>query len=175
VEQQIQRPIQRDAELLFEARQFVEVNRPPHPPRNEPRGLVSKHLRHTRAAPDIAPVTGPRDQKTRLGIDHTRRSPHTLFTVLRLLQDKTYFTCELPVPLIGPNYGSCGLTARLDTTAEQIKRNYTTTVSQMRCPYHHKSAWVEVEDEELNACQVDIVTCCQEFEQRVRKLLINPA
>ena len=52
VEQQIQRPIQRDAELLFEARQFAEVNRPPHPPRNEPGELEPKHLRHARAAPD---------------------------------------------------------------------------------------------------------------------------
>ena len=68
-----------------------------------------------------------------------------------------------------------GLSARLDTTADQIKRNYATTVSQMRCPYHHKNAWVEVEGEELNACHVDIVTCCEEFEQRVRKLLVDPS
>jgi hypothetical protein len=67
------------------------------------------------------------------------------------------------------------LSARLDTTAEQIRRNYATTVSQLRCPYHHKNAWVEVETEESNACHVDIVTCCQEFEQRVRKLLVDPA
>jgi hypothetical protein len=45
----------------------------------------------------------------------------------------------------------------------------------MRCPYHHKNAWVEVETEEFDACHVDIVTCCQEFEQRVRKLLVDPA
>ena len=67
-----------------------------------------------------------------------------------------------------------GLSARLDTTAEQIRRNYTTTVSQLRCPYHHKDAWVEIAAEEADACHVDIVTCCAEFEQRVRELLIAP-
>jgi hypothetical protein len=66
------------------------------------------------------------------------------------------------------------LSARLDTTVEQIRRNYTTTVSQLRCPYHHKDAWVDIESEEFNASHIDVVACCQEFEQRVRKLLIEP-
>jgi hypothetical protein len=66
------------------------------------------------------------------------------------------------------------LGARVDTTVEQIRRNYTTTVSQMRCPYHHKNAWVDVEDETFDASDIDIVTCCGEFEQRVRKSLMDP-
>ena len=104
----------------------------------------------------------------------TRRSPYTVFTPLRFLQDKTYFALELQVPSIEPNYGRFGLSARLDTTAEQIKLNYATTVSQMRCPYHHKNAWVDVEGGTFDASHIDIVTCCEEFEQRVRKLLIDP-
>jgi hypothetical protein len=80
-----------------------------------------------------------------------------------------------PVPVDGgPNYAGFGLNARFDTTVEQIRRNYTTTVSQMRCPYHHKDAWVEVEDGRFNTFHIDIVTCCEEFEQRVRKSLMDP-
>lgn len=66
------------------------------------------------------------------------------------------------------------LSARLDTTAERIRQNYTTTVSLLRCPYHHKKAWVEIDGEEVDACHVDIITCCTEFELRVRKLLTDP-
>ena len=66
------------------------------------------------------------------------------------------------------------MSARLDTTPEQIRRNYTTTVSQMRYPYHHKNAWVDVEGEEFDTSDIDIVTCCEEFKQRVRKSLIDP-
>jgi hypothetical protein len=51
--------------------------------------------------PPSLPRRGPRDQKNRLRIDHTRRSPHTVFTVLRLLQDKTYIAPVLQVPSIG--------------------------------------------------------------------------
>ena len=65
------------------------------------------------------------------------------------------------------------MSARFDTTVEQIRRNYTTTVSQMRCPYHHKNAWVEVEGGRFNTFHIDIVTCCEEFEQRVRKSLMD--
>ena len=64
--------------------------------------------------------------------------------------------------------------ARVDTTVEQIRRNYTTTVSLMRCPHHHKDAWVAVEGGENNTFDIDIVTCCQEFEQRVRQSLMDP-
>ncbi len=70
-------------------------------------------------------------------------------------------------------YARVELRARFDTTVEQIRRNYTTTVSQMRCPYHHQDAWVEIEDEEPNTFHIDIVTCCEEFEQRVRKSLLD--
>jgi hypothetical protein len=62
---------------------------------------------------------------------------------------------------------------RVDTTVEQIRRNYATTVSQMRCPYHHQDAWVEVEGGENNTFDIDIVTCCDEFEQRVRQSLME--
>jgi len=44
----------------------------------------------------------------------------------------------------------------------------------MRCPYHHKNAWVDVDGVEVDPPHIDVVTCCQEFEQRVRKLLIEP-
>jgi hypothetical protein len=43
----------------------------------------------------------------------------------------------------------------------------------MWCPDHHKNAWVEVEDAENNTFYIDIVTCCEEFEQRVRKSLMG--
>ncbi len=66
-----------------------------------------------------------------------------------------------------------GLNVRFDGTVEQIKRNYATTVSQMRCPRHHKNAWVEVEGGRFNTFHIDIVTCCEEFEQRVRKSLMD--
>ena len=63
--------------------------------------------------------------------------------------------------------------AQFDTTVEQIRRNYTSTVSQMRCPYHHKNAWVVVEGGENNTFDIDIVTCCDEFERRVRQSLME--
>jgi hypothetical protein len=44
----------------------------------------------------------------------------------------------------------------------------------MRCPHHHKDAWVAVEGGENNTFDIDIVTCCQEFEQRVRQSLMDP-
>ncbi len=65
------------------------------------------------------------------------------------------------------------MNVRVDGTVEQIRRNYATTVSQMRCPYHHKDAWVEVEGGRLNTFQIDIVTCCEEFKERVRKSLMD--
>jgi len=43
----------------------------------------------------------------------------------------------------------------------------------MRCPHHQQEAWVEIEDEEFDASQVDIIACCEEFEQRVRKSLMD--
>ena len=66
------------------------------------------------------------------------------------------------------------LNLQFDTTVEQIRRKYDTTVSQMRCPYHHKDAWVAVEGGENNTFDIDIVTCCQDFEQRVRQSLMDP-
>jgi hypothetical protein len=79
-------------------------------------------------------------------------------------------------PSIGFNihYARVGLNVRFDGTVEQIRWNYATTVSQMRCPYHHKNAWVDVEGETFNASHIDIVTCCEEFEQRVGKSLVDP-
>ena len=70
-------------------------------------------------------------------------------------------------------YARVKLRSRFDTTVEQIRRNYKTTVSQMRCPHHQQDAWVEIEGDEFNTLQVDIVTCCEEFEQRVRKSLME--
>ena len=62
---------------------------------------------------------------------------------------------------------------QVETTVEQIRRNYAITVSQMRCPCHHKDAWVVVEGGENNAFDIDIVTCCDEFERRVRQSLME--
>ena len=70
-------------------------------------------------------------------------------------------------------YARFGLNAVFDTTVEQIRRNCSTTASQMRCPYHHQNAWVEVEGDEFNTFHIDIITCCEEFEQRVRKSLMD--
>ena len=71
------------------------------------------------------------------------------------------------------HYARFGLNVRFEGTVEQIRWNYATTVSQMRCPYHHKNAWVEVEGRRDNTFDIDIVTCCEEFEQRVRKSLMD--
>ena len=78
-------------------------------------------------------------------------------------------------PSIGSNihYARLGLNVRFDGTVEQIRWNYATTVSQMRCPYHHKDAWVEIEGGRFNTFHIDVVTCCEEFEQRVRKSLMD--
>jgi len=70
-------------------------------------------------------------------------------------------------------YARAGLRARSEPTIEQIRRNYTTTVSQMRCPYHQQDAWVEIESDEFNTFQIEIVTCCEEFERRVRQSLMD--
>ncbi len=70
-------------------------------------------------------------------------------------------------------YARVKLRARFETTVEQIRRNYKTNVSQMRCPHHQQDAWVDIEVDEFNMLHVDIVTCCEEFEQRVRKSLME--
>ena len=63
------------------------------------------------------------------------------------------------------------MNARTETAAEQIRRHFATTVSQMRCPYHHKNASVEVEEERFNTFSMDVFACCEEFERRVRESL----
>ena len=50
--EEIHSPIQGDAQFLFKARQFEEVDGPPEPPGHEPRKVDAEDSRHTRALAD---------------------------------------------------------------------------------------------------------------------------
>jgi hypothetical protein len=63
------------------------------------------------------------------------------------------------------------VSARFDTTADKIRRNFTTSVSQMRCPHHQKNARVEVEAEKFDIVHIEVFTCCEKFGERVRESL----
>lgn len=80
---------------------FVTFSRSSHPQCTLYRSIVMtstpepapRHGRHFRCSWAVA--SRSRRSSSRLGIDHTRRSPHTVFTLLRLLQDKTYIAPAL--------------------------------------------------------------------------------
>jgi hypothetical protein len=63
------------------------------------------------------------------------------------------------------------LSEQFETVIERIKRSFAMTASQMRCPHHQKDAKVEVETGELNFLNVEVFTCCEEFEKHVREAL----
>src|SRR5579859_4620811 len=51
-ENQVERPIERDADFLFKARQLAQVDRPPQPPRDEARKFYAEDVRDSRPATD---------------------------------------------------------------------------------------------------------------------------
>src|SRR6266567_1663569 len=51
-EQKIQCPIEGDSDLLFQSRQFAQVDRAPHPPGDKPRDIDAKDAGHAGAVTD---------------------------------------------------------------------------------------------------------------------------
>ena len=45
-EEKVERPVKRHTNLFVQAGQLAEVNRPPHPPREEAREIETKYPRH---------------------------------------------------------------------------------------------------------------------------------
>ena len=66
------------------------------------------------------------------------------------------------------------MSEQFETAIERIKRDYALTAAEMRCPYHQKNARVEVAIGRLDLLYIDIFTCCEEFERRVRRALYAP-
>src|SRR5437899_2261701 len=56
---QVESPVERHTQLLLEARQLAEVDRPPQPPGDESRELEPEDLRDTRAAADRGQLAEP--------------------------------------------------------------------------------------------------------------------
>src|SRR5581483_11705538 len=46
----VERPVERDAQFLLQARQLAQVDRPPEPPRDKTGKIDAEYLRHPRAA-----------------------------------------------------------------------------------------------------------------------------
>ena len=65
------------------------------------------------------------------------------------------------------------MSEQFDTAIERVKRNYASTASEMRCPHHQKDARVYVESGRLDTLYIDVFTCCEEFEKRVREALLD--
>ena len=60
---------------------------------------------------------------------------------------------------------------QFETATERIKRSCAMTASQMRCPRHFKDAKIEIEIGRLNFLDIEIFTCCGEFENCVCEAL----
>ena len=54
---------------------------------------------------------------------------------------------------------------------ERVKESCADLALQMRCPHHFKHATVEIEIGRPNTLYIDIISCCEEFEKRVREAL----
>ena len=63
------------------------------------------------------------------------------------------------------------MNVQVEATVEEIARSYVVTASQMRCPFHHKNARVEVAGERLDDLNVEVFACCEEFVKRVQDAL----
>jgi hypothetical protein len=68
-------------------------------------------------------------------------------------------------------HSECELNVRVEATIEQIRQSYGDTASQMRCPFHHKNARVEIAGETLDDLNVEVFACCEEFVKRVQDAL----
>src|SRR6266568_7322579 len=51
-EQKVQCPIKGHPDLLFQSRQFAQIDRAPHPPRDKPRDINAKNAGYAGAVPD---------------------------------------------------------------------------------------------------------------------------
>jgi hypothetical protein len=63
------------------------------------------------------------------------------------------------------------LNVRVEATIEEIRRSYVSTASEMRCPYHHKNARVEIAGETLDDLNIEVFACCEGFVKRVHDSL----
>lgn len=63
------------------------------------------------------------------------------------------------------------MSEQFETAIERVKRDCAVTASQMRCPRHFKDARVELEVGRPHILHIELFTCCEEFEKRVREAL----
>jgi hypothetical protein len=52
-----------------------------------------------------------------------------------------------------------------------LKSWYATVALQMQCPLHQKNARVELAGDRVEALDIEVFTCCDEFAKRVRDTL----
>src|SRR5437588_2240324 len=50
--EEVKRPVERDAHLLLHTRKLRQIDRSPHPPRDEPGKVKAKDISHARTMPD---------------------------------------------------------------------------------------------------------------------------
>jgi len=59
----------------------------------------------------------------------------------------------------------------VEAAFQRIQRDCAATAARMQCPRHQRAARVEVADDDLEALQIEVFTCCEESRQRVRDAL----
>jgi hypothetical protein len=63
------------------------------------------------------------------------------------------------------------LSEQFETAIDWVKRACAVTASQMRCPHHFRNPRLEIEIGMHNILNIEIFTCCEEFETQVREEL----
>src|SRR5690606_6765300 len=76
-EEQVERPVERDAELLLRARQLAEIDRPPEPPGEEAGEIDAEDARDAGPPPDRSELAERREAERRrvLAFDHREDVP----------------------------------------------------------------------------------------------------
>ena len=76
-------------------------------------------------------------------------------------------------------WGMGEMGGQFNTEFEQVKRSFVDLASEMRCPHHFQNPTVEMDGESFDDFSVDVITCCDEFqecvEEALNKLVVQPS
>ena len=59
------------------------------------------------------------------------------------------------------------MSEQFETDIERVGRICLMKVGSMRCPHHFKAAKIEIDSAVPNFFQIEVITCCEEFERQV--------
>ena len=59
------------------------------------------------------------------------------------------------------------LSEQFETDIERVRRICLMKVGSMRCPHHFADAKIEIDSAVPNLFQIEVITCCEEFERQV--------